>query len=230
MERCLPRTREEPVIPVTRAAEPPTFDAFVRKPGLSAIAELVGEPPLLKRPGPRRKVVARRREDLRPEHLPPFWREVTEDLLVAYGRVCAYACLYIERVTGAATVDHWAPKSLTWDRVYEWDNYRLACSLMNTRKNAFSDVMDPFEVKDGLFALDLITLKAVPGPSAGDDTQAVKAAIERLGLDGSDYAEALAEYYHDYHNGEIKLSHVERRAPFLASEMRRQGKLREGDQ
>src|SRR5690349_9749763 len=58
MERRLPRAREERVIPVTGAAEPPTFDAVVRQPGLSAIAELVGESPLLKRRGPRRKPVA----------------------------------------------------------------------------------------------------------------------------------------------------------------------------
>lgn len=181
------------MIPVTPAAEPPTFDARVREPGLSAIAELVGEPGTLKRPGPKRKQVAKRREDLDPEHFPPFWREMTGELLTAYGRVCAYACLYIEHITGSATVDHWAPKSTTWDRVYEWDNYRLACSLMNARKNDFGDVLDPFEVVDGLFALDLVMLKAVPGPDVGEHTQAVKETIQRLGLDGADYAEALRE-------------------------------------
>ncbi|MCC6556298.1 MAG: hypothetical protein IT372_25335 [Polyangiaceae bacterium] len=217
------------MIPVTPAAEPPTFDARVREPGLSAIAELVGEPGTLKRPGPKRKQVAKRREDLKPEHFRPLWREMTEDLLTAYGRVCAYACLYIERITGSATVDHWAPKSRTWDRVYEWDNYRLACSLMNARKNDFGDVLDPFKVVDGLFALDLVMLKAVPGPDAGEHTQAVKDTIQRLGLDRADYAEALGDYYHGYREGDISLRRLEQRAPFLARELRRQGKLRAGD-
>lgn len=200
------------MIQVMPAPEPPTFDARVRKPGLRAVAELVGEPAAPKRRGPKRKQVAKRREDLSSEHFPAFWREVTCDLLSAYGRVCAYACLYIERITGSATVDHWAPKSMTWDRVYEWDNYRLACSLMNARKNEFGDVLDPFCVVDGLFALDLVKLKAVPGPMAGAQTRAVEETIRRLGLDGVDYAEALADYYHDYRDGQISLARLERRA------------------
>lgn len=119
------------MIPLTPAPEPPTFDERVRGPGLDAIAELVSEPTAVKRPGPKRTPKAKRREDLDPKLFPPFWRAATDDLLIAHSRICAYACLYIERVTGAATVDHCVPKSMTWDRVYEWDNYRLACSLMN---------------------------------------------------------------------------------------------------
>lgn len=217
------------MIRVVPAAKPSTFDARVRLPGLSAIAELVGEPATLRRPGPKRKPVATRREDLRPEHFPPYWQEMNKELLGAYGRVCAYACLYIERITGGATVDHWAPKSQGWDRVYEWDNYRLACSIMNTRKNDFGDVIDPFLVTPGLFALDLVKLKAVPGPAAGAQKQAVEETIRRLHLDGSDYAEALGDYDQDYREGHISLRRLEKRAPFLASELRRQGKLRAGD-
>lgn len=217
------------MIRVEPVPEPPDFDARVRRPGLRAIAELVGEEPGSRRRGPRRKVPVRRREDLRAEHFPPIWREATDHLLSAYGRLCAYACLYIERITGSATVDHWAPQSTRWDRVYEWDNYRLACSLMNARKSAFGDVMDPFEVEEGMFALDLVALKAVPGPRAGAREAEVAATIKRLGLDGSDYAEALADHYHDYLEGEISLRRLEKRAPFLARELRRQGRLRRED-
>lgn len=217
------------MIRVQPAPEPPDFDQRVRRPGLRAVAEMVGEPATFQRPGPRRKVVAARREDLRPQDFPPFWREATGSLLTAYGRVCAYACLYIDRVTGATTVDHWAPKSTAWDRVYEWDNYRLACSLMNTRKSTFGDVLDPFEVEEGMFALDLVRLKAIPGPKAGARAADVTATIKRLGLDGIDYSEALADHYHDYMDGHISLERLERRAPFLAGELRRQGKLKPGD-
>jgi len=217
------------MIRVHQAPEPPDFDERVRQPGLRAIAELVGEPVTVARPGPRRKVAAERRENLKPEDFPPLWREMTGSLLIAYGRICAYACLYIDHITGSATVDHWAPKSTSWERVYEWDNYRLSCSLMNTRKSTFGDVIDPFEVEEGLFALDLVRLKAVPGPGAGARESEVEATIQRLGLDGSDYAEALGHYYHDYFEGHISLQLLERRAPFLARELRRQGKLRPGD-
>lgn len=219
------------MIPVLPAPEPDSFDERVRRPGLSAIAELVGEPAVIRRPGPKRKAVTATREDLKPEQFPPFWRGATEDLLQAYGRICAYACLYIERITGSATVDHWAPKSRAWDRVYEWDNYRLACSIMNARKSDFGDVLDPFTIAEGYVALDLVTLKAVPGPAvhASTQKQEVEDTIRRLGLDGTDYAEALAVYYDDYFAGELPIRRLQRRAPFLASELRRQGKLRSED-
>lgn len=217
------------MIPVIPAPEPARFDEVVREPGLSAIAELVGEPALIKRRGPKRKAIADRREDLQSKHFPAFWQEATDDLLAAYNRICAYACLYIERITGMATVDHWAPKSIIWDNVYEWENYRLACSLMNSRKNVYDDVLDPFSVNDGMFSLDLVMLKAMPGPNAGEQQQAVIDTIQRLGLDGVDYTEALEEYYHNYLDGHIDFHWIEKRAPFLARELRRQGKLLPGD-
>lgn len=218
------------MIPVEPKPEPPEFDACVRKPGLSAIAEMVGEAPTLKRPGPKREKAADRREELRAADFPPLWREMTNELLTSYSRICAYACLYIERITGAASVDHWAPQSLRWDQVYEWGNYRLACSFMNTHKGSFGDVIDPFAVTEGMFALDLVKLKVVPGPLAGSHKAMVQSTITRLKLDGADYAGAIEEYYDAYQNGDITLRHLERRAPFLARELRRQGKLRPDDQ
>lgn len=217
------------MIRVDPKPEPPEFNTLVRAKGLSAIAELVGEPPTLKRPGPRRGKVAERREDIDPKHFDPFWREMTKELLTSYGRICAYACLYIERTTGLSSVDHWAPKSKRWDQVYEWNNYRLACHTMNTLKREFDDVIDPFEVTEGMFALDLVQLKAVPGPEAGEHKALVESTITRLRLDQSDYAKDLEGYYEAYQKGDITLRYLERRAPFLAREMRRQGKLREGD-
>jgi hypothetical protein len=218
------------MIPVHLAPEPSDFDVTIRQPGLAAVAELVGEAAARKRRGPRRKVRASRREELKPKDFPTFWRLATKDLMEAYNHICAFSCLYIEWTTGAATVDHWAPKSKAWDRVYEWDNYRLACLSMNARKCALSDVIDPFDITEGMFALDLITLKAIPGPNAGSRREVVGRAIRLLKLDSADYSEDLGEYYHCYMKGEIKLGYLQRRAPFLARELRRQGKLLPGDE
>lgn len=217
------------MIPVLAAAEPADFDARVRQPGLSAIGERVGEPARVRRTGPRLERRASSRGELTSADFPPYWRNATDSLLAAYNRVCAYACLYIERLTGASSVDHWAPKSLRWDQVYEWTNYRLACSLMNSRKGDFGDVLDPFQIESEVFALDLVTLRAVPGPKAGDRHAKVLETIERLGLDGSEYADALSEYYMAYKSHDISFGHLARRAPFLAYELRRQGQLNPED-
>ena len=213
------------MIPVQRQPEPPEFDGTVRQPGLSAISELVGEQPAIRRKGSKRKTVASRREELKSEHFPPYWRDCSEQLIKAYNHICAYTCMYIHPMTGAATVDHWAPKLRAWDQVYEWTNYRLACGKVNARKRDFSDVLDPFEIRDGMFALDLVSLEAIPGPNAGEDMDQVIATVERLGLDHSDYKEELGEYYHNYIESKITFDYLERHAPFLASELRRQNKL-----
>jgi hypothetical protein len=60
------------MIHVNPAPEPPDFDRKVRQPGLSAIAEMVGEPPLMKRPGRIRSKIADRPEDIPSESFPTF--------------------------------------------------------------------------------------------------------------------------------------------------------------
>jgi hypothetical protein len=68
------------VIRVEPQPEPTDFDAKVRRPGQSALAELIGLPPTLGRPGPRRSKIAERLEDLPHDALPPFWRQCLPQL------------------------------------------------------------------------------------------------------------------------------------------------------
>lgn len=218
------------MIRVHPAPEPADFDDKVRQPGLSAIAEMVGEEPLRKRPGPKRKRLAERRADILPDAFPPFWTHALDDLLGAYHRICAYVCIYIEKVTGASSVDHLIPKSQAWDQVYEWSNYRIACSLMNTRKGTTSEVLDPFEVQDGWFALELVGFQVVPGETLdASSRERVLATIDRLNLNDRECCGLRDEYASEYLAGHISLDYLRRRAPFVARELERQGRLNERD-
>lgn len=226
------------MIHVDPAPEPDRFDAAARQPGLSAIAELVGEPPTVARSGPRRAQAivngspVTRRQDIPPSIFPAFWQgEWVQALLVAYRRICAYVCVYIEPVTGAASVDHMMPKSVDWNRVYEWNNYRLACSIMNARKNDARDVLDPFEVENGWFQLEFVGFQVVPNPDLGAElVTRVQDTISRLALNDEECRALRGQYAADYWDDLIRLTYLERRAPFVAMEMRRQGKLRPGDE
>jgi len=217
------------MIPVKQAPEPETFDALVRQPGLSAIAELVGEPTTIRRRGPKRKKVADHRSSIPADDFPPLWRKALDDLVIAYDSTCAYWCLRIHQGTGNPTVDHFAPKSRHWDKVYEWSNYRLACQTVNGFKREFSDVIDPFLLGEGLFALDLVSLKVVPGTASGDQLAEVRDSITRLRLDSGEYSSALEERYQPYRAGEITFAHLRKYAPFLALEIERQGRRRPED-
>ena len=217
------------MIPVRPAEEPPNFDADVRQRGLRAIAELVGET-TPRTAGQPHAQVAQSREEIPAPAFPPYWREALTDLMASYDRICSYLCLYIPRGTGTPSVDHMIAKSVRWDQIYEWRNYRLACSLMNARKGVAAHVLDPFEVEDGWFALNLSVFKVVPGTELPEEVEvAVEDTIERLHLNDFLCCDARAEYAHDYWDGQIQLDYVTRRAPFVAGELRRQGKLLEGD-
>lgn len=210
------------MIRVVLAEEPADFDAKVRKPGLRAIAEMVGEPNLSKRRGRKRDVVANSRDAIPADKFPAYWTEALPELLEAYGRVCAYMSFYIERVTGAASVDHMLPKSLEWQVVYEWHNYRLACSLMNSRKNNYRNVLDPFEVEDGWFRIELVGYQVIPAPQLPANIEAqVQATIDRLQLNDYECRKLREDYVNYFNQGDISLNHLRQRAPFLAREIER---------
>ena len=210
------------MIRVVLAEEPADFDAKVRKPGLRAIAEMVGEPNLSKRRGRKRDVVANSRDAIPADKFPAYWTEALPELLEAYGRVCAYMSFYIERMTGAASVDHMLPKSLEWQVVYEWHNYRLACSLMNSRKNNYRNVLDPFEVEDGWFRIELVGYQVIPAPQLPANIEAqVQATIDRLQLNDYECRKLREDYVNYFNQGDISLNHLRQRAPFLAREIER---------
>ena len=130
------------MIPVAAKPEPAAFDAAVRQKGLAHL--ILGDFPLNLPLPPNADIE-------------PYWRACLTDLHQAYGGVCAYLCVFFERVMGGGSVDHFIAKSANAGLAYEWDNYRLACSTMNSRKREYSDVLDPFFLAPDQFRLQLST-------------------------------------------------------------------------
>ena len=210
------------MIRVKLAQEPADFDSKVRQPGLRAIAEMVGEPNLPKRRGKQREVIAHSKDAIPADKFPSYWTAALPALLEGYGRVCAYMSFYIERVTGAASVDHMLPKSVSWDQIYEWRNYRLACPLMNSRKNDYRDVLDPFEIEDDWFRIEWVGYQVIPAndlPEAIE--QRVQTTIDRLKLNDYECLKLREEYVEAFQKHGISLNWLRQRAPFLAREVER---------
>jgi hypothetical protein len=101
---------------------------------------------------------------------------------------------------------------------------------MNSRKHVAREVLDPFEIETGWFRLELVGFQVVPEPDldAGLNQQ-VNDTIARLALNDEECRALRAQYAVDYWEGLIKLAYLERRAPFVALELRRQGRLRPGE-
>jgi len=188
------------VIHVDRAPEPAGFDEQVRQPGLAQLPALA-----------------------------PLWRRCLPELLDAYHRVCAYSCFYIHEVSGAPTVEHFGAKSASPQLAYEWGNYRLVCALMNSRKRAYDDVLDPFEVETGWFVLDFVQGEVRPNRDLHIDHGAVQATIDRLRLNDPPCPRTRIDELERYLHGDWSWRELCRVSPFVAAEVARQGLRRPND-
>lgn len=145
---------------------------------------------------------------------------------LAYRNTCAYLGIQVDTAAaGGLSIDHFRPKGLPQHAhlVWTWDNWRLACTSVNARKGDHEDVMDPFLVPPGCFRYDFVLLRT----SVADDlpspwSQVAQSTLDRLRPDDLTrgfHEEALA----CLQRGEWSPAYFERRCPFLASELRRQG-------
>ena len=205
------------VIPVTPEPAPPEFEQRVRGPGLRWLEEHGIPLDARLQPG---------------TTIHPYWRECLDDLHRAYGGVCAYLCVFVERCTGGSSTDHFIAKSRRAGLAYDWSNYRLACTIMNSRKRDFEDVLDPFALAAVTFHLELITGRIYPNPDLDDpERNAAKATIERLGLDEPECREMRSRRFLDYVQvrgptpNPAAEEHLRRYSPFLWLEAVRQDLL-----
>lgn len=217
------------MIRVPKARKPRNFDRDVRQPGLRAIAEMAGKPPQYPRTAgrPFRQIAARER-DIPSSQFPAYWTDALDDLMDAYHEVCAYTCFRIHPVTGSRSVDHFAPKSRNWRKIYLWSNYRLCCTRINARKSDFGDVLDPFLIGDGWFHLELVGFQVFPNPNLPEDTRAaIQSTIDRLKL--NDFRSYRAQDAERYWSRGISLGVLQEESPFVAAELRRHGRLNPED-
>lgn len=199
------------MIQVQAQAEPATFDEKVRKKG---VAYLKKKGIVLSQPLPPKTQIE------------PYWRECLTDLHRAYGGVCAYLSIFFERVVGGGSVDHFIAKSADAGLAYEWNNYRLACSTMNSRKREFNDVLDPFTLGADWFRLELSIGHIYANPNLPvADRKAVEETIKRLGLDDAECRELRARRYQEYLEFNLPADYLKRQSPFVWAEANRQGLL-----
>ncbi len=121
------------MIPVPRPDEPKTFDDEVRQPGKAWLDK--------------------RRRGRAPSH----WRKALPELQAAFNSRCGYTAM-LDR---AGTVDHLVAQEADPALLYEWSNLRYASHWINASKQDAEGVLDPYEVEDGWFELDLPSLQLV---------------------------------------------------------------------
>ncbi len=199
---CLRRkTRSKILIKVDLQPEPIDFDAKVKTDGQNFLAV---------NPRPRGKQWKNKE----------FWREAIPDMTSAYKSICAYSSLWIK--PDQPTIDHYISRDENPALAYEWSNFRLSRWRINTRKGKHKDVLDPFKIGKNWFELDFTTFGIKPNSKIKDANikKAVQETIDRLDLDNTDYREARESWFN---NCRDNIAELEKKAPFIAYEMKRQG-------
>lgn len=122
------------MIPVHKVRKPKDFDTRVTQPGNQWLQD--------------------NHQAKRPKRL---WAPYTSTLSDGFTGLCGYAAMLDP--TGG-TVDHYLSFKNHPQLAYDWDNYRFASGTMNSSKgNADDAVLDPHEVGDGWFEIELPSLQ-----------------------------------------------------------------------
>jgi hypothetical protein len=182
------------MIPVACPEEPTNFDRIVRIPGNAWL----GANSDASRPA-------------------PLWNKCAKELADGFSNLCGYAAMLDP--TGG-TVDHY----LSWKNhpglAYEWSNYRFASAALNSsKKNADSDVFDPYEIGPGWFEILLPSLQmrvtdAVPPACRAK----AEYTLTRLKLrDGERVIRWRRSWHKMYEEGKLTLDGLRSVAPLIAA-------------
>jgi len=179
------------MIPVTGAQEPAHFDAQVRIPGLAHIQSHSPD-----------------------AYLRPYWTLCIDDLAKAFRDLCGFTAQF----NCEGTVDHFLDKKNNRHLAYEWGNYRFASPAVQSRKKPGNLYLDPFEVKDGWFAISLPDLQLYVTDRVPEDKREIaQNTIDKLGLvKGRHVMKQRQILYNEYKSGNITIDAIRKFAPLLA--------------
>ena len=193
------------VIPVIPKPEPEAFDELVRKKGKKFLSDFTHSKPTTAQ-----------------WTTHDYWNSVKAHIYSAYKGICAYSAHWIP-FTAGPQIDHYIPKSVDKNLAYEWSNYRLACSLVNSLKQDYQDVLDPFTLGKNWFFLEFPSLLVKANPELSEkDLKSVSDTIKRLKLNDDRFVNDRNMWLEPYCLGEASFPVLQKTAPFIAYELERQ--------
>ncbi|WP_387467273.1 hypothetical protein [Photorhabdus sp. RM323S] len=192
------------MIPLQLMPEPKNFDQDVRQKGADFLKKI---------PNPTSKDFSGK----------DFWKKIALELHSSYKAICAYSCISLPTVPGA--VDHFLPKSKYPNLAYEWNNYRLCLDKINQYKGSSENICDPFTVQMGWFVIDFPSCLVKPGENLDKDTmKKIENTIKVLKLNTDEgLVDNRLGIIMDLIEGHVDMNFIERRFPFVALEIKRQG-------
>lgn len=122
------------------------------------------------------------------------------------------------------SVDHFIPKTVNPALAYEWSNYRLASGRVNSCKSNQTNILDPFNVDNDWFEIDIPSCLLRANAALPHNLRAqINSTINSLRLNADDcYVQERCNILINYAKAEISLNFLKARYPFLAKEIQRQ--------
>ena len=174
--------------------EPVDFDERARTPGNEWLAA---------NPGPKRPK--------------DYWTPFKGNLANGFQNLCAYSAMY----EPVGTVDHFVSCDEDRSRAYDWENYRYCAAWINSsKKNVLSSqLLDPFEIRNGWFEIHLPSLQLRVSDNIPEEfRERAEYVLTRLHLrDDERVMRQRREWYRMYQDEELALAGLKGKAPLIAA-------------
>ncbi|WP_445004793.1 hypothetical protein [Halomonas mongoliensis] len=145
-----------------------------------------------------------------------YWTRFRDDLANAFSCRCGFGAMYIT----SGTVDHHVSCHENRMLSYEWSNFRYVEGWMNSSKNKVShaDILDPFEVNNDWFEIDLPSLQLKLTDKIPEEyLERAKYTLKRLPLQHDERViKQRRAWYELYEAGDLSLKGLRKMAPLIA--------------
>ena len=149
------------------------------------------------------------------------WSPFRLDLAAGFAGRCGYGAMWIS----SGTVDHFASCDEDRSKAYEWSNYRYVEGWFNSSKSKqpSANLLDPFEVQQGWFEVDLPSLQlrltnAVPP----ELRERAEFTLKRLPLRDDERVIRQRRAWLEMYEQGTPLDVIAQKAPLIAQAIRRQ--------
>lgn len=150
-----------------------------------------------------------------------LWGAFKPQLADAFRSLCAYGSMY----EPVGTVDHFVGIDEDRSKAYQWANYRFASAWLNSSKQDLrsSQLVDPFEVQEGWFEVQLPSLQMVLADGILPELRArAQLMLERMHLGHDErIVRQRREWLRMYEEGELTLEGLAKKAPLIAAAVER---------
>lgn len=146
-----------------------------------------------------------------------YWSEFRKNLATGFHDRCGYGAVWIS----SGTVDHFVSCHEDRTQAYEWSNYRYLDGWINSSKSKrrSKDLLDPFEVGEGWFEIDLPSLQLKLTDAVPPEYRArAEYTLRNLPIrDDERVIRQRRAWYELYEQGMLNLDGLRKMAPLIAA-------------